>query len=51
MSTKLEDEKEKLNLFEEIKEKDEIIKAKVVKVTAAGADLDYQGLSGSLLHM
>ena len=43
MSTKLEDEKEKLNLFEEIKEKDEIIKAKVVKVTAAGADLDYQG--------
>lgn len=43
LSTKLEDEKEKLNLFEEIKEKDEIIKAKVVKVTAAGADLDYQG--------
>ena len=43
LSTKLEDEKEKLNVFEEIKEKDEIIKAKVVKVTSAGADLEYEG--------
>lgn len=50
LSTKLEDElaeleaeKEKLSLFEEIKEKDEIIEAKVTKVTKAGADLVYQG--------
>ena len=43
LSTKLNDEKEKLALFEEIKEKDETIKAKVVRVTSAGADLDYQG--------
>lgn len=43
LSTKLEEEREKLNLFEEIKEKDEIIKAKVVRVTGAGADLEYQG--------
>ena len=43
LSTKLEDEKEKLSLFEKIKENDEIIQAKVIKVTSAGADLDYQG--------
>ncbi len=43
LSTKLEDEKEKLSLFEEIKENDEIIQAKVVKVTNAGADLEYKG--------
>lgn len=43
LSTKLNDEKEKLALFEEIKEKDETIKAKVIRVTSAGADLDYQG--------
>ena len=50
LSTKLEDEiaqleadKEKLSLFEEIKEKDEIIQGKVVKVTAAGLDLVYEG--------
>ncbi len=43
LSTKLNDEKEKLSLFEEIKENDETIKAKVVRVTSAGADLDYKG--------
>ncbi len=43
LSTKLEEEREKLNLFEELKEKDEIIQAKVVRVTGAGADLEYQG--------
>lgn len=43
LSTKLEAEKEKLNLFEQIKENDETIQAKVVKVTKAGADLEYKG--------
>lgn len=43
LSTKLNDEKEKLSLFEEIKEKDETIQAKVIRVTSAGADLDYKG--------
>lgn len=42
LSTKLEDEKAKLALFEEIKEKDEIIQAKVVRVTRGGADLEYK---------
>lgn len=50
LSTKLEDElakleadKAKLSLFDELKEKDEIIQAKVTKVTSAGADLAYEG--------
>ena len=43
LSTKLDDEKAKLSIFEEIKEKDEIIKAKVTRITAAGADMDYKG--------
>ena len=43
LSTKFEDEREQYNLFEEIKENDEIIQAKVVRVTGAGADLDYKG--------
>lgn len=54
LSTKLKDEMEtaemarqaaieKLNKFEELKENDEIITAKVTRVTSAGADLDYQG--------
>lgn len=50
LSTKLEDElakleadREKLSLFDELKEKDEIIQAKVTKVTSAGADLVYEG--------
>ncbi len=44
LSTKLEDEKAKLSLFEDLKAQDEIIKAKVVKVTKAGADLEYEGV-------
>lgn len=44
LSTKLEAEKEKLSIFEELKEKDEIISAKIVKVTNAGADLVYHDL-------
>ncbi len=44
LSTKLEAEKAKLTIFEELKEKDEIITAKVVKVTNAGADLVYNDL-------
>ena len=32
-----------MTLFEQLKENDEIIKAKVVKVTSAGADLEYEG--------
>lgn len=43
LSTTLQDEKDKLTLFEQLKENDEIIKAKVVKVTSAGADLEYEG--------
>lgn len=44
LSTKLEAEKEKLSIFEELKDKDEIISAKIVKVTNAGADLVYHDL-------
>lgn len=44
LSTKLESEKAKLTIFEELKEKDEIISAKIVKVTNAGADLVYNNL-------
>lgn len=44
LSTKLADEKAKLSLFEKLKEDDEIFKAKVTKVTSAGADLEYEGV-------
>lgn len=44
LSTKLEKEKEKFLIFDEIKEKDEIIKAEVKRVTSAGADLIYKGV-------
>lgn len=44
LSTKLEAEKAKLAIFEELKEKDEIISCKVVHVTHAGADLVYHDL-------
>lgn len=44
LSTKLESEKAKLSVFEELKENDEIFSAKVVKVTHVGADLVYNDL-------
>jgi len=44
LSTRLEKEKEKLQIFEELKEKDEIIEAKITRVTHAGVDLVYNEL-------
>lgn len=44
LSTRLEKEKEKLQIFEELKEKDEIIEAKITRVTHAGCDLVYNDL-------
>ncbi len=48
LSTKLEAEKAKLEVFEELKEKDEIISVKVVRVTRAGADVSYHDLKAFL---
>lgn len=42
LSTKLESKRDELKAFEEIKANDEIISAKVVRVTRAGADLIYK---------
>ncbi len=42
LSTKLYAAKDDIKVFEEIKEKDEIIKAEVINVTRAGADLRYK---------
>lgn len=44
LSTKLESERAKLNIFEELKEKDEIINAKIVRVSRVGTDLEYHDL-------
>ena len=44
LSTKLEAEKAKLSVFEELKEKDEIISVKVVRVSRVGADVVYKDL-------
>lgn len=48
LSTKLEAEKAKLQVFEDLKEKDEIISVKVVRVTRAGADVLYGDLKAFL---
>ncbi len=48
LSTKLEAEKAKLEVFEEFKEKDEIISVKVVRVTRGGADVSYNDLRAFL---
>ena len=42
LSTKLYAAKDDIKVFEEIKENDEIIKAEVINVTRAGADLKYK---------
>lgn len=48
LSTKLEAEKAKLQVFEDFKDKDEIISVKVVRVTRAGADVQYGELKAFL---
>ena len=45
LSTKLYKAREEIKVFEELKEKDEIIKAKVIHVSHAGCDLLYKGYS------
>ena len=48
LSTKLEAEKAKLKVFEELKEKDEIISVKVGRVSRVGADVTYNDLKAFL---
>lgn len=48
LSTKLEAEKAKLKVFEELKEKDEIISVKVSRVSKIGADVLYHDLKAFL---
>lgn len=48
LSTKLEAEKAKLQVFEDLKESDEIISVKVVRVTRVGADVVYKDLKAFL---
>lgn len=48
LSTKLEAEKAKLKIFEELKEKDEIISVKVSRVSRIGADVTYHDLKAFL---
>ncbi|MBR2891543.1 MAG: (d)CMP kinase [Bacilli bacterium] len=43
LSTKLYKAREEIKVFDELKEKDEIIKAKVIHVSNAGCDLLYKG--------
>lgn len=43
LSTKLYKAREEIKVFDELKEKDEIIKAKVIHVSHAGCDLLYKG--------
>lgn len=44
LSTRLEAEKARLKIFEELKEKDEIFSAKVSRVSRVGVDLVYQDM-------
>ena len=41
LSTSFKSKQEELEIFDELKEKDEIISVKVLRVTSAGADLKY----------
>ena len=48
LSTTYKTKQEELQIFDELKEKDEIISVKVVRVTSAGADLKYKNLDAKI---
>jgi glycosyltransferase involved in cell wall biosynthesis len=48
LSTTFKTKQEELQVFDELKEKDEIIRVKVVRVTSAGADLKYKNLDAKI---